>query len=167
MTLDEINALSTPGFVETFGSLYEHSPWIAEAAAGLRPFRDLGDMLAKMETVVSTAAEDKRLALLRAHPELAGKAAIDGTLTEASTEEQASAGLDRMHKHEFDALTQMNAKYSERFGFPFIICVKLTNKAGILQALATRLENTFDEEFETALAEVGKIVRLRLEGLVS
>ncbi|MEM9939312.1 MAG: 2-oxo-4-hydroxy-4-carboxy-5-ureidoimidazoline decarboxylase [Pseudomonadota bacterium] len=167
MTLDEINTLSNDAFVEAFGGLYEHSPWIAEAAADQRPFRNVEDMLARMETVVSNAAREKRLALLRAHPELAGKAAIDGTLTEASTEEQASAGLDRMHKHEFDALTQMNSTYSEHFGFPFIVCVKLTTKAGILQALADRLENTPDEEFETALAEVGKIVRLRLEGIVS
>ncbi|MDJ0921356.1 MAG: 2-oxo-4-hydroxy-4-carboxy-5-ureidoimidazoline decarboxylase [Henriciella sp.] len=167
MTLEDINAMPAPAFVETFGGLYEHSPWIAAAAAALRPFDGRADMLAKMNSVVEEASEGQKLALLRAHPELAGKAAIDGTLTEASNEEQASAGLDRMHEHEYAALTQMNAAYSERFGFPFIICVKLTTKAGILEALAQRLKHTPEQEFETALEEVGKIVQLRLEGMLS
>lgn len=167
MTLEDINALSPSAFVEVFGDLYEHSPWIAEQAAILRPFSDVEDMLAKMDAVIAGASEDKKLALLRAHPELAGKAAIDGTLTEASAEEQASAGLDRMFDDEFKALTEMNTAYGERFGFPFIICVKLTNKAGILDALKQRLDNTPEQEFETALGEVGKIARLRLEGIRS
>jgi 2-oxo-4-hydroxy-4-carboxy-5-ureidoimidazoline decarboxylase len=103
------------------------------------------------------------LELLRAHPELAGKAAIDRTLTKESTAEQASAGLDRLSAEEFALFHERNAAYAARFGFPFIICVRLTNKAGILEAMRTRLGATREAEFKTALGEVMKIVELRLE----
>ncbi|MEO1323388.1 MAG: 2-oxo-4-hydroxy-4-carboxy-5-ureidoimidazoline decarboxylase [Pseudomonadota bacterium] len=167
MTIDEINALEQAEFIDLFGSIYEHSPWVAEAAVMARPFLDAAQLVSKMDTIVNAATNDQKLTLLRAHPELAGKAAIDGTLTNASKEEQASAGLNRMLPSEFDALTSMNAAYNERFGFPFIICVKLTDKAGILEALRARLDNSRDVEFHTALGEVAKIAQLRLEGMMS
>lgn len=167
MTLDEINSLEDADFIEQFGSVYEHSPWVAEAVVSERPFSNAAQLISKMDAVVASASDPQKLALLRAHPELAGKAAVDGTLTDASKEEQASAGLDRMLPSEFDALTRMNAAYNERFGFPFIICVKRTNKAGILEALRTRLDNTRAAEFQTALGEVAKIAQLRLEGKMS
>lgn len=167
MTIDEINALEPAEFIDRFGSIYEHSPWVAEAVASERPFSDTAQLISKMDAIVTAAPEVEKLTLLRAHPELAGKAAIDGTLTDASQEEQASAGLDRMLPDEFNALTRMNAAYNERFGFPFIICVKLTNKPGILQALSTRLDNTREAEIQTALGEVAKIAQLRLEGMMS
>lgn len=167
MTLDEINTLPPAAFLETFGSIYEHSPWVAEAIVSHRPFTDLSDLIGRMRTCVDGASEAQKLSLLRAHPELAGKAAIDGTLTQASQEEQASAGLDRMRPDEFAALTEMNAAYNDRFGFPFIICVRLTTKAGILAALEDRLKNSVETEFETALGEVHKIAQLRLEGVLS
>ena len=167
MTLEDLNTQTPEAFVETFSGIYEHSPWVAEAAVPKRPFQSVEALGDAMQASVEAASHDQKLALLRAHPELAGKAAIDGTLTQASKAEQASAGLDRMLPEEFRQLTDMNAAYSQKFGFPFIICVRLTTKAGILAALEKRLENTIQNEFETALGEVYKIARLRLEGVVA
>lgn len=139
-------------------ALFEHSPWV-EARADARPTS--GDRHADLMTVVTDATPEEQLALIRAHPELAGKAAVD--LTEASAAEQASAGLDRLTQAEFDRFQALNAAYAEKFGFPFIICVRLTDKAGILAAMERRLANDRDTEIATALGEIGEIVRLRLE----
>lgn len=141
-------------------ALFEHSPWV-EARADARP--SSGDRHTDLMAVVATASDAERLALIRAHPELAGKAAIDGTLTHASAAEQASAGLDRLTAEEFARFHDLNARYRERFGFPFIICVRLTDKAGILAAMAARLVNDRDTEIATAIDEIGKITKLRLE----
>jgi 2-oxo-4-hydroxy-4-carboxy-5-ureidoimidazoline decarboxylase len=149
-------------FVARYGTLFEHSPWVVERAAAHLPLPDLHTGLM---AVVQAATPEERLALIRAHPELAGKAAIDRTLTEASAAEQASAGLDRLTAEEFERFHALNAAYRERFDFPFIICVRLTDKAGILAAMATRLGNDRDGEIATAIEEIGKIVRLRLEDL--
>jgi 2-oxo-4-hydroxy-4-carboxy-5-ureidoimidazoline decarboxylase len=140
-------------------ALFEHSPWV-EARAGSRP--SSGDRHADLMGVVREATRDEQLALIRAHPELAGKAAVDGRLTEASAAEQASAGLDRLSQAEFDRFHRLNAAYSEKFGFPLIICVRLTDKAGILAAMERRLANDRDTEIATALDQIGEIVRLRL-----
>ena len=150
-------------FVERYGALFEHSPWVVQRAADRLP---LGDLHAGLMQVVASATPEEQLALIRAHPELAGKAAVDGTLTEASAAEQASAGLDRLTPAEFDRFHALNAAYREKFGFPFIICVRLTNKAGILAAMERRLENDRETEIETALEQIGEIVRLRLEAEV-
>lgn len=163
MTFEEVNALPAADFAAKFGHLFEHSPWVIEAAEKARPFADKQAMLRAFAAVLDAAGEDRQLALLRAHPELAGKAAIDGALTKDSTAEQASAGLDRLTKEEFDLFHERNSAYARKFGFPFIICVRLTNKAGILDAMRMRLGSTQDVEFRTALAEVMKIVDLRLE----
>jgi 2-oxo-4-hydroxy-4-carboxy-5-ureidoimidazoline decarboxylase len=141
-------------------ALFEHSPWI-EARADALP--SSGDRHADLMAVVHAATPEEQLALIRAHPELAGKAAIDRTLTEASAAEQASAGLDRLSEAEFARFHALNAAYRERFGFPFIICVRLTDKAGILAAMEARLANDRETEIETAIAQIGEIVRLRLE----
>ncbi len=162
MTLADINALDTPAFVARFGALFEHSPWVAARAAALRPFADLH---AGLMAAVDSASAAEQLALIQAHPELAGKAAIDRTLTEASAAEQQSAGLDRLTPAEYEHFHALNAAYATRFGFPFIICVRLTDKAGILAAMAQRLGNDRDTEMAAALAEIGKIVRLRLADL--
>lgn len=162
MTLDEINALPHDAFVTRYAELFEHSPWIVEQAAGRRPFADTH---AALMGVVYDATPDEQLALIRAHPELAGKAAVDGTLTHASAAEQASAGLNRMSPEEYTRFHALNAAYAKRFGFPFIICVRLASKAGILAAMARRLENSREAETATALREIGQIVRLRLEAL--
>lgn len=147
-------------FICRFGFLFEHSPWVVERAAKRRPF---GDLHAGLMQVVADATDDERLALIRAHPELAGKAAIDRTLTAESTAEQASAGLDRLTEAEFARFHELNAAYRERFGFPFVICVRLTDKAGILAAMERRLGNDRETELAAAIYEVGEIVRLRLE----
>ena len=143
-------------------ALFEHSPWV-EARADARP--SSGNRHADLMAVVHDATPDEQLALIRAHPELAGKAAIDKTLTDASAAEQASAGLDRLTSQEYARFHALNAAYSARFDFPFIICVRLTDKAGILAAMEQRLSHGRDEEIATALAQIGEIVRLRLEDL--
>ena len=140
-------------------ALFEHSPWV-EARADARP--SSGDRHADLMAVVQDAAPEEQLALIRAHPELAGKAAVDGSLTQASAAEQASAGLDRLTQAEFDRFHALNTAYREKFGFPFIICVRLTDKAGILAAMERRLANDRDTEITTALEQIGEIVRLRL-----
>ena len=141
-------------------ALFEHSPWV-EARADARP--SSGDRHADLMAVVHEATREEQLALIRAHPELAGKAAVDGMLTGASAAEQASAGLDRLTQAEFDRFHALNAAWRDKFGFPFIICVRLTDKAGILAAMERRLGNDRETEIATALDEIGKIVRLRLE----
>ncbi|MEE4453325.1 2-oxo-4-hydroxy-4-carboxy-5-ureidoimidazoline decarboxylase [Novosphingobium resinovorum] len=143
-------------------ALFEHSPWV-EARADARP--STGDRYADLMAVLHAATPDEQLALIRAHPELAGKAAIDRTLTEASTAEQASAGLDRLTPLEYAEFHRLNALYRERFDFPFIICVRLTDKAGILAAMDRRLANDRETEVATALEQIGEIVRLRLEDM--
>ena len=160
MTHEEMMALPDSAFVARFSSLFEHSPWVVERAARRRPFADLH---AGLMLEVERATTDEQLALVRAHPELAGKAGIDRALTAASAAEQASAGLDRLTPAEFDRFHALNAAYREQFGFPFVICVRQTDKAGILQAMEQRLANTPDAELAAALAEIGEIVRLRLE----
>ena len=143
-------------------ALFEHSPWV-EARADARP--PSGDRHADLMAVMYDATPEEQLALIRAHPELAGKAAIDDKLTEASAAEQASAGLDRLSEAEFARFHALNAAYREKFGFPFIICVRLTDKAGILAAMERRLANDRDTEIAAALHEIGEIVRLRLESI--
>jgi 2-oxo-4-hydroxy-4-carboxy-5-ureidoimidazoline decarboxylase len=143
-------------------ALFEHSLWV-EARADARP--SCGDRHADLMAVVHAATPEEQLALIRAHPELAGKAAVDGSLTTASANEQASAGLDRLTRAEFDRFHALNAAYREKFGFPFIICVRLTDKAGILAAMERRLGNDYDSEVAAALDQIGEIVRLRLEDM--
>ncbi|HMA52413.1 MAG TPA: 2-oxo-4-hydroxy-4-carboxy-5-ureidoimidazoline decarboxylase, partial [Magnetospirillaceae bacterium] len=122
MTLDEINGLERAAFVGRFGFLFEHSPWIVELAWDRRPFADLEAMHAALMGVVAEAPPESRLALLRAHPKLAEKVAM----TAESVAEQASAGLDRLSREEFELFHRLNDAYDQRFGFPFIICVRLT-----------------------------------------
>jgi len=141
-------------------ALFEHSPWVEERADA-RP--SSGDRHADLMAVLHDATPEEQLALIRAHPELAGKAVIDKTLTAASAAEQASAGLDRLTPEEYDRFHALNAAYRERFAMPFIICVRLTDKAGILAAMERRLANSRDEEVATALEQIGEIVRLRLQ----
>jgi 2-oxo-4-hydroxy-4-carboxy-5-ureidoimidazoline decarboxylase len=143
-------------------ALFEHSPWV-EQRADANP--SSGDRHADLMAVVAAASRDEQLALIRAHPELAGKAAIDRTLTDASAAEQASAGLDRLTPEDYARFHALNAAYKARFDFPFIICVRRTDKAGILAAMERRLAHDRDSEIATALGEIGEIVRLRLEDM--
>lgn len=141
-------------------ALFEHSPWV-EARADAAP--SSGDRHADLMAAVYGASRAEQLALIRAHPELAGKAAIDGTLTSASAAEQASAGLDRLTPEEFARFHALNAAYRAAHDMPFIICVRLTDKAGILAAMEERAAHDTETEIAAALAEIGKITKLRLE----
>jgi len=141
-------------------ALFEHSPWVEERADAAP---SSGDRFKDLLAVMYGATPEEQLALIRAHPELAGKAAIDRTLTDASASEQASAGLDRLTPAEYERFHALNGAYREKFGFPFIICVRLTDKAGILAAMGARLSNDRETEIRTALEQIGEIVRLRLE----
>lgn len=162
LTLDAVAALDAAAYVETFGDLFEHSPWVAERTAAARPFASLTEMHDIMMGAVEAAEEEEKLALLRAHPDLAGRAAIAGDLTDASTSEQASAGLDALTPEEMEHFTELNTAYSMRFGFPFIMAVKGADKARILAGFEGRLGNTAEEEKQRALTEVGKIAWMRL-----
>ena len=149
-----------------FGGIYEHSPWVAATiwSEGLGPGdRHLSQFAARMQAIVDAAATARQLALLRAHPELAGKLAIAGGLTAESSSEQAGAGLDSCTPDEFASFSDLNDRYGARFGHPFIIAVRGLDRAAILAAFAARIANDPTTEFATALAEVHKIAQLRLE----
>lgn len=160
--MDRVNAFSAMRFVEMFGPLYEHSPWIAQRAYAHAPFADVQAMQAAMRAELDRADDAEKMALIRAHPELAQRMGVDPTLTSASAAEQASAGLDRLTPEEFTRFRALNDAYAARFGIPFIICVRRSDKAGILNGIQTRLENTPEVEQQTALAEINKIAALRL-----
>ncbi|ATS37328.1 MULTISPECIES: 2-oxo-4-hydroxy-4-carboxy-5-ureidoimidazoline decarboxylase [Xanthomonas] len=162
MSVVDDPVLDDAAFVARYRDLFEHSPWVVERALRRRPFADVHRGL--MQVVYDASPQDQ-VALIRAHPELAGKAAIDRTLTAASAAEQASAGLDRLNEDEFKRFHALNQAYRRRFGFPFVICVRLHDKAGILAALEQRLDASRNAEIATAIAEIGKIVHLRLEAL--
>lgn len=151
-------------FVHKYGGIYEHSPWVAEQSEPvLGDTRDTETIAAVMADCVDNAAEERQLALIRAHPDLAGKAQVAGELTPDSTSEQASAGLDRCSPEEYQRFQELNDAYREKFGFPFVMAVRDSSRAEILAAFEERLGNSPGIEFETALAEIHKIARLRLE----
>jgi beta-ureidopropionase / N-carbamoyl-L-amino-acid hydrolase len=124
ITLDTLNTCDAATFVDTLHGIYEHSPWIPERAAAQRPFASLTALKIAMQAVVRNASVDEQLGLIRAHPELAGKAAVAGQLTKESTGEQAKAGLNLCSPEEFATLQKLNADYNAKFGFPFILAVK-------------------------------------------
>jgi 2-oxo-4-hydroxy-4-carboxy-5-ureidoimidazoline decarboxylase len=161
-------AMTRPEFVKRFGGVYEHSPWVAEAVydARLRPAHDgVKALHVAMIEAVETAPRERRLELLRAHPDLAGRLAIRGELTPASTAEQASARLDACTPAEFDRLQELNTAYRAKFGFPFIMAVRGKTRLEILAAFERRIHNDPEAEFRTALDEVHKIALLRLGDL--
>ena len=159
--------MSADEFVTRYGGIYEHSPWVAERVEML-----LEDSVADTELLarlmadcVDNASAEIQLELIRAHPDLAGKAQVAGELTVDSTEEQSKAGLDQCTADEFEKFQSLNASYKEKFGFPFIMAVRESKRSQILDAFASRLDNDYGEEFETALQEIHKIARLRLTAL--
>jgi 2-oxo-4-hydroxy-4-carboxy-5-ureidoimidazoline decarboxylase len=164
--IEAVNDLDQRGFVAKFGGLYESSPWVAEEAWRERPFGGRSELHEAFVRAVHRAPRQKRMDLIRAHPDLAGKAAVAGDLTPESRGEQASAGLDRLTPEEYETFTEMNASYRERFGFPMIVCVREHTKESILQNAESRLENSREEEVEVTLGEIAKIARLRLHDLV-
>ena len=166
LALAEVNALGEDAFVAALGDLFEHSPWVARAALHRRPFASVGDLHAALEAAMRAAPRARQVALIRAHPELAGRKARAGELTEASTGEQARAGLDRLSAAELQELEAVNRAYRERFGFPLVVCVREHTKDSILAWGRARLSHTADDEVATALGEIAKIAGLRLRDLV-
>jgi len=165
--VNALNAMPKADFVACLGGIYEHSPWVAEQTADERPFSGREHIADRMRAAVESADDSAKLALIRAHPDLAGKLARAGTLTPESTREQAGLGLDRLSDAEFERFSGLNACYRERFGFPFVICVRLTDKPGILAAFKQRLEHDATAEIEEALRQIHQIARMRLEDLVT
>ncbi len=149
-------------FVSAFGKVFEHSPWIAERAWERRPFRSREELHSVLCDVVRAASWDEKLSLIRAHPDLVG----DAVLTAESAGEQESAGLMSLNRDERRQFRDYNRLYRERFGFPFVICARLNKKDAILSAFPQRLQNSREQEVETALAEVYKIADLRLRDLI-
>jgi OHCU decarboxylase len=166
LSMDAINELGRAAFVERFGPLFEHSPWVAEAAWRDHPFADREELYEALVGAMYAAPRERKLALIRAHPDLAGRAAIEGTLTARSRREQASAGLDRLTPDEYEAFTRTNDAYRRRFGFPLVVCVREHTKESILRVAAERLDHSEDEEIRVALEEIAKIARLRLEDML-
>ena len=166
MTLEELNARDRRGFVVALGGVFEDSPWVAEAAWPRHPFATLDALYRAMVDAVRSAGENAQLALIRAHPELAGKAAVRGELTADSTAEQSGAGLTQCSPQEFARLQELNAAYNTKFGFPFIIAVKGLDRAAIIERFAERLERDRATEFEEALQQIARIAWLRLEAMV-
>lgn len=153
--------LSREAFVARFGPVYEASPWVAEAVWPDPP-DDVEGLAAAMAAVVDAAPRTAKLALIRAHPELASRA----RMADASVREQAGAGLDQCSPEEFAAFQRLNAAYTARFGFPFILAVKGATRGEILRAFEARLTNDPDTEFTTAIAQIHRIARFRLADLV-
>lgn len=167
MHLDEINRISCDEFVREFGGIYESSPWVAEAVVDQRPFADVEFFIQTMRTAVGDADDAKKLELIRAHPDLAGKLAQRGELTEHSAREQSRLGLDRLEKEEFEEFTRLNTTYREKFGFPFIICVALVDKPGILTAFRERLDHSETAEQAEALRQIHLIAENRIRSITA
>ena len=166
MTLDELNRLDADAFTVALGGIYEHSPWVAAAVARQRPFADVDALAHAMARVVADAGEARQLALVRAHPELAGKAMVRNALTADSSGEQAGAGLTQCSPAEFARLTALNTQYNAKFGFPFILAVRGFDRAGVIAEFERRVNDDRATEFATCLAQIDRIARLRLDALV-
>ena len=164
--LQEINAFDHETFVATLGFLFEGSPWIAARAWHDRPFQSLDHLHGSLCRVMYDAPVDRQVALIRAHPDLVGRAALAGTLTPESSGEQAAAGLDRLSPGEVATFTRLNQAYRDKFGFPFVICARENKKESILAGFHARLPHSRDQEIEIALAEIAKIAWLRLRDTV-
>jgi OHCU decarboxylase len=166
-TLRELNSLDRAGFVDALASVFEGPPWIVEQAWDARPFASVERLHQALCDVMYAAPVEQQVALVRAHPDLVGRAALAGTLGPASTAEQAAAGLDRLTLDEIATFQRYNAAYREKFGFPFVICARENKKASILTGFAVRLEHTREEEITTGLVEVSKICALRLGDVIA
>ncbi len=167
ISVEAVNALDETGFVSRFGDVAEDSPWVAKAAFAARPFADREALVAAFAAALRDAAPSLQLALLRAHPDLAGRAALSGDLAEDSAKEQAAAGLDRLSQEEFARFHALNDRYRRRFAFPFILAVKGASKQAVIAAFENRIDNDVETERATALAQVERIFRFRLEDRVS
>lgn len=162
VSLVDLNAASAKDFASALSGIFEHAEWVAEAAAAKRPFATVAALHEGLMAAVNAAPEEQKLAFLRAHPELGGKVARAGAMTAESVAEQGGLGLNKLSDAEFERFEALNAAYSKKFGFPFIICVRRQTRDAILSEFARRGGLSRDAEFATALAEIGHITRLRL-----
>ena len=162
MTIDEVNRFDLRSFVERFGWVFEHSPWVAERSWTERPFADRSALHSAMVRKVLEATESEQLELLLAHPDLGARA----RMSEASVNEQTGAGLDQLTRVEFDALHRLNAEYKQKFGFPFLYAVKGSTKHDILAAIERRLPHSKNDEFQEALTQAARIAGFRIEDLI-
>ena len=157
-----LNAMPAEDFIHALGGIFEHSPWIPASVVDARPFASLAALHTAMCEVLRHADEEDQLHLICAHPELAGKAAIRGELTEASTSEQHAAGLDQCSAEEYAVITTLNGEYRERFGFPFILAVRGHTRASIIEAMLARLQHAREVEIGECLRQIERIAALRL-----
>jgi 2-oxo-4-hydroxy-4-carboxy-5-ureidoimidazoline decarboxylase len=162
VTIEEINACDERTFVAAVGSVFEHSPWVAERTWRRRPFPSLDALHARMVDTMHAATRAEQLALLRAHPDLGARM----RMSDASTGEQSGAGLDSLRGPQFEELQRLNRAYRERFGFPFLLAVKGSTPAQVLGSLVERLPRGADDEFAEALRQVARIARFRLETII-
>lgn len=165
LSIDRVNAMDRESFMGLFGGIFEHSPWVAERAWEMRPFRDFGALHQAMVRVVSAVPPAQQVALLRVHPDLAGKEAEEGSMTEHSVAEQASAGLDALSRAEMTRIRELNLRYRARHGFPFIIAVRRYSKDGIFREFERRLGNDSAAELDECLAQIFAITRLRVQAI--
>ena len=166
VSLTRLNQLSRDRFIETLGSIYEHSPWVADLVYESLPFDSLEELAQCMFEAVRQSPESQRLQLIRNHPELAGKEASTGSLTTESRREQSGAGLDQCSPDELVQLRALNQRYREKFNFPFVIAVTGLNRAAIIAALEKRLNNSVQVELASSISEIGKIASIRLNALI-
>jgi 2-oxo-4-hydroxy-4-carboxy-5-ureidoimidazoline decarboxylase len=166
MEMQNVNRMDQVEFVDAFGGIFEHSRWVAENAFAALPFGSLDALHGAMVAAVMAAPRERQIALLCAHPDLAGKEAQEGSMTDASVAEQSSAGLDRLTRAEMTRLNELNAAYRARHGFPFIIAVRHYTKEGVLHEFARRLERDSETEIAACLQQVFAITRMRLARLI-
>ena len=166
MTILQLNQLDQTEFVRALGPVFEHSPWIAEATWPNRPFANFQNLHHALCQTVEHSGDTKQLALIRAHPDLVGRASLAGTLTRESSREQAAAGLNKLSPAEIDLFQRQNSAYQNKFGFPFVLCARLNKKDAILAGFQRRLQNSRPDEIKTALQEIFKIAELRLRDLI-
>jgi len=167
MNLPQVNALPLAQFVASFGGVFEHSPWVAERAWPARPFDSLDRLHEAMMRAVGEASGDEQLALIRAHPELAGREAVKGGLTPDSSTEQGRLGFLSLDRSHIERMAELNRRYRQRFGFPCIVALRLhANRESVMAAMLRRLGNTPPAELAAALEQIGHITRGRLDKLV-
>ncbi|MGH2560242.1 MAG: 2-oxo-4-hydroxy-4-carboxy-5-ureidoimidazoline decarboxylase [Thermomicrobiales bacterium] len=168
-TIDDVNGWDRQAFVANLGFLFEGSPWIAAETWAKRPFADRADLHRKLCETLDQATAERKRALIRAHPDLVGRAALTGTLTRESTGEQRAAGLDpdALSSDEIATFSRLNESYKETFRFPFVICARENKKESILAGFRARLTNSRETEIATALGEIAKICHYRLADVVS
>lgn len=168
LNIEKLNALSEAEFVDLLGSVYEHSPWVAQAVVAERPFADKNALHSAMQKVVELADDEVKLNLLKAHPEFAGKAAQQGTLTASSTQEQGRLSLNNLPAEQHQRMREYNLRFMEKYGFPGIVAVRLNKSVGdIFLQFDQRLNNEFSTEVIAAMQQVHSIAGFRLQDIIS